>query len=55
MKFSEEKDVDIGIIEMLFSTSLIAVILSSRRLHITNTKVGISLGRSGSGGDGIAS
>lgn len=39
MKCSEEKEIDIGIIEMLFSTSLIAVILSNRRLHITNTKV----------------
>lgn len=38
-KCYEHKEGDIGIIEMLFSTSLIAIILSPRRLQITNTKV----------------
>jgi autophagy-related protein 18 len=32
------KEGDIAIIEMLFSTSLVALILSPRRLQITNTK-----------------
>ncbi|KAI5806733.1 WD40-repeat-containing domain protein [Peziza echinospora] len=37
-KCFEHKEGDIAIIEMLFSTSLIAIILSPRRLQITNTK-----------------
>ncbi|KAF3203077.1 autophagy protein [Orbilia oligospora] len=37
-KCYEKKDGDITIVEMLFSTSLIAVILSPRRLQITNTR-----------------
>lgn len=38
-KVFEQKEGDISIIEMLFSTSLVALILSPRRLVITNTKV----------------
>jgi len=37
-KCYEKKDGDITIVEMLFSTSLIAIILSPRRLQITNTR-----------------
>ncbi|KAF8461374.1 WD40-repeat-containing domain protein [Kalaharituber pfeilii] len=37
-KCYEHKGKDIAIIEMLFSTSLVAVILSPRQLQITNTK-----------------
>ena len=37
----EHKGNEVAIIEMLFSTSLVAVILSPRQLRITNTKVGI--------------
>jgi autophagy-related protein 18 len=39
-KVYEQKEGDISIIEMLFATSLVALILSPRRLVITNTKVG---------------
>ena len=35
----ETKHGDIALLEMLFSTSLVALILSPRRLQITNTKV----------------
>lgn len=35
----ETKQGDIALLEMLFSTSLVALILSPRRLQITNTKV----------------
>ena len=38
-KCYEHKGNDIAIIEMLFSTSLVAIILSPRQLRITNTKV----------------
>ena len=38
-KSYETKEGHISIIEMLFSTSLVALILSPRRLQITNTKV----------------
>lgn len=38
-KVYEQKEGDISIIEMLFATSLVALILSPRRLVITNTKV----------------
>jgi hypothetical protein len=38
-KSYETKEGNIAIIEMLFSTSLVALILSPRRLQITNTKV----------------
>jgi autophagy-related protein 18 len=38
-KSYETKDGNIAILEMLFSTSLVALILSPRRLQITNTKV----------------
>ena len=38
-KCFETKEGDIAILEMLFSTSLVALILSPRRLQITNTKV----------------
>lgn len=41
-KVYEQKEGDVSIIEMLFSTSLVALILSPRRLVITNTKVGPS-------------
>ncbi|MCJ1363622.1 WD repeat domain phosphoinositide-interacting protein 2 [Acarospora aff. strigata] len=37
-KCFETKEGDIAILEMLFSTSLVALILSPRRLQITNTK-----------------
>ncbi|PKY03636.1 autophagy-related protein 18 [Aspergillus campestris IBT 28561] len=37
-KSYETKEGNIAIMEMLFSTSLVALILSPRRLHITNTK-----------------
>ncbi|KAH8154884.1 uncharacterized protein LAJ45_01415 [Morchella importuna] len=37
-KVYEQKEGDISIIEMLFATSLVALILSPRRLVITNTK-----------------
>ncbi|KAI4103766.1 MAG: hypothetical protein LQ339_004098 [Xanthoria mediterranea] len=37
-KCSETKHGDIALLEMLFSTSLVALILSPRRLQITNTK-----------------
>ncbi|MCJ1311949.1 autophagy protein [Agyrium rufum] len=37
-KVFETKEGDIAILEMLFSTSLVALILSPRRLQITNTK-----------------
>jgi autophagy-related protein 18 len=35
----ENKEGDVSIVEMLFSTSLVALIFSPRRLVITNTKV----------------
>lgn len=38
-KCFETKQGDIALLEMLFSTSLVALILSPRRLQITNTKV----------------
>lgn len=38
-KSYETKEGNIAVIEMLFSTSLVALILSPRRLQITNTKV----------------
>ena len=38
-KCFETKQGDISLVEMLFSTSLVALILSPRRLQITNTKV----------------
>ena len=38
-KCFETKQGDIALLEMLFSTSLVALILSPRRLRITNTKV----------------
>ena len=38
-KCFETKLGDIALLEMLFSTSLVALILSPRRLQITNTKV----------------
>jgi autophagy-related protein 18 len=38
-KVFENKEGDVSIIEMLFSTSLVALIFSPRRLVITNTKV----------------
>lgn len=38
-KVYENKEGDVSIIEMLFSTSLVALIFSPRRLVITNTKV----------------
>jgi hypothetical protein len=44
-KFFESKEGNIAILEMLFSTSLVSLILSPRRLQIMNTKVseGITL------------
>lgn len=53
-KIYENRDGDTSIIEMLFSTSLVALISSPRRLVITNTKVCSCLasrfkGRGGSG------
>lgn len=42
-KSYETKEGNIAVIEMLFSTSLVALILSPRRLQITNTKVRSSL------------
>ena len=41
-KYFETKDGNIAILEMLFSTSLVSLILSPRRLVITNTKVCVS-------------
>jgi hypothetical protein len=41
-KSYEAKEGNIAVIEMLFSTSLVALILSPRRLQIQNTKVGKS-------------
>lgn len=41
-KSYEAKEGNIAVIEMLFSTSLVALILSPRRLQIQNTKVPIS-------------
>ena len=38
-KSYETREGNIAILEMLFSTSLVALILSPRRLQITNTKV----------------
>ena len=38
--YEQKEGGDVSIIEMLFSTSLVALILSPRRLVITNTKVG---------------
>ena len=38
-KSYEAKEGNIAVIEMLFSTSLVALILSPRRLQIQNTKV----------------
>lgn len=38
-KLYENREGDVSIIEMLFSTSLVALIYSPRRLVITNTKV----------------
>lgn len=38
-KCHESHQGDIALLEMLFSTSLIAIVLSPRRLVITNTKV----------------
>lgn len=40
-KYFETKDGNIAILEMLFSTSLVSLILSPRRLVITNTKVAV--------------
>lgn len=40
-KSYETKEGNIAILEMLFSTSLVALILSPRRLQITNTKVSV--------------
>lgn len=42
-KVYENKEGDVSIIEMLFSTSLVALIFSPRRLLITNTKVPLPL------------
>lgn len=42
-KSYETKEGNIAVIEMLFSTSLVALILSPRRLQITNTKVRLTL------------
>lgn len=44
-KTFESQDGDIAILEMLFSTSLVALILSPRVLRIQNTKVGAQLWR----------
>jgi autophagy-related protein 18 len=44
-KYYENEEGDISIMEMLFSTSLVALVLSPRLLRILNTKVGASLGR----------
>jgi autophagy-related protein 18 len=38
-KCFETREGNIAILEMLFSTSLVSLILSPRRLQITNTKV----------------
>ena len=38
-KCFENKEGNIAMLEMLFSTSLVALILSPRRLQITNTRV----------------
>ena len=38
-KCSESKAGDVALLEMLFSTSLVALITSPRRLQIINTKV----------------
>ena len=38
-KYYETKEGNIAILEMLFSTPLVSLILSPRRLQITNTKV----------------
>ncbi|KAK2858443.1 autophagy protein, partial [Arthroderma sp. PD_2] len=38
VKSHETKEGNIAMLEMLFSTSLVAIILSPRRLQITNTK-----------------
>lgn len=40
-KAYENKDGDVSIIEMLFATSLVALIFTPRRLVITNTKVAL--------------
>ena len=40
-KAYETQDGDITLLEMLFSTSLVALVMSPRRLIITNTKVGL--------------
>lgn len=45
-KSHETKEGNIAILEMLFSTSLVALILSPRRLQITNTKVSAQKPRS---------
>jgi len=42
-KSYETKEGNIAILEMLFSTSLVALILSPRRLQITNTKRGTTI------------
>lgn len=40
-KQSESREGDVSILEMLFSTSLVALTLSPRVLRIQNTKVGV--------------
>ena len=40
-KCFERTDGNIALLEMLFSTSLVALVLSPRRLQIKNTKVGV--------------
>ena len=42
-KVSESKDGDIATVEMLFSTSLVALVLSPRKLRMLHTKVSSSL------------
>ncbi len=39
-KYYENEEGDVSIMEMLFSTSLVALVLSPRLLRILNTKVG---------------
>jgi autophagy-related protein 18 len=41
-KYYENEEGDVSIMEMLFSTSLVALVLSPRLLRILNTKVGLS-------------
>jgi autophagy-related protein 18 len=42
-KYYENEEGDVSIMEMLFSTSLVALVLSPRLLRILNTKVGVCL------------